>query len=93
MFYSVNDGGVGAAPTEVRRWAFGGVRCLDLGVGGIGIFFQEFRGDHHHAVLAEAAKRSLFFDPGLLDGVKYVFWLAQRRKTFSFAQRAGSPSR
>ena len=73
MFYGVNDSDVAAAAAEMRRRALRGEGCFDLRVGGVGIFFQELGSDHHHATLAEAAKRSLFLDPGLLHGMKDIF--------------------
>ena len=70
---------IAAAATEVRRWPFGGEGSLDLCVAGIEIFFEEFGGDDHHSALAEAAERSLFGNPCLLDRVKHVLGLIRRK--------------
>ena len=45
---------------------------------GSGLFSRSSVAPDHHAVLAEAAKRGLFFDPGLLNGVKHVLGLFRR---------------
>ena len=39
---------------------------------GVAIAFEQFGRLDHHAVLAEAALRSLLFDPGLLHGMQRV---------------------
>ena len=88
VFYGVHDGGVAAAATKMRRWARCGESGFDLRVGGIGIVFEKLRGDDHHTALAEAAKRSLLRDPGLLDGMKHRLGVV-RRKTFEFGPTSG----
>ena len=59
MFYRVDDGDVAAASAEMGRWPGVGEGFLDLRDAWIWIAFEQFSGDDHHPVLAEAAERSL----------------------------------
>src|ERR1700733_5686280 len=56
----------------MRRRAGFGKGLFDLVARGRGVAFEEFSSFDHHAVLAEAAERSLLGDPGFLNGVKDV---------------------
>ena len=70
MVDAVHDRGVAGATAQVRRWPRRSQRCFDLIVRRLGIRFQQFCDLDHHAELADATLRHLFFDPGFLNGVE-----------------------
>ena len=78
MLHGLDDRLICSAAAQNRRYAGRRVSRFDLLQCRIRIAFEQFRRLDHHSVLAESALRSLFLDPGLLDGVKCVLRFFRR---------------
>src|SRR5437879_4091410 len=78
MLYGFNDGYVRSAAAQIGRHSRRGESLFNLRQGRFRIAFEQLRSLDHHPVLAEAALRSLLFDPGLLHRVKRVLRVRPR---------------